>query len=231
VNSLLSDMSADSDRRAVKVEQVKRLGGLNSQQLRDWVRAQQNLIRSIIETGNATVGDCEWRDPKSPCWARIGRLWVEIGNMDPETAACAPSGLVALFGGSESSANSFATMFGGCGKGNFVGPIFALVLAMAGLLALAFFVLRFVRPRWKRFWYGCERSGRCGCKHRTESTTADDPDTLIQLDLELTKKIALKEELEAKLKAKLKKKEEETHPLLQLTQYHDAHSSSKQLSH
>jgi hypothetical protein len=204
-NSLLSDFSNGVDSSVLQAKALKLVGALNKKQLDDTVLAFNTFFRACLAVQNRTVDPCDWRNPNSTCWEKLGTFLGEVGTMDPETAACAPSGIVAFFGGSPSSA--FYEAFGGCGKGNLIGPFVLVAVSAAGSVLLVFVVAYYLLPNYQRWSAGRTRG--------TRSTTSSDSEELVRLDQELT-------QLEEKLRlAKLKKGRKEEEAIALVGQYRD----------
>ena len=176
-NGLLVEFASGVEKAVIQSKVLKRLGALTKKQLRDTVTAWNTFFRACLEAQNRTVGNCNWRDANSTCWDKLGRFMADIGTMDPDTAGCAPSGLVGFFGGSASDA--FAEAFNGCGKGNFIATLAVIAVLIVGATLLAVACVYVCWPVYQRRRAGKERG--------TRSTTFSDPDDLVALDQELTR--------------------------------------------
>lgn len=179
--------------RAAKLQTalIKKLGAVSAQQIRDWVIAQNGFVQAIIDAVNHTISNCDPRNGNTTCFTNLGKIIADLGNLDPDRAKCAPSGIVAFFGGSATTSTAFAEMFGGCARGNLIGPLFVLasVAFGAGLFLMLF--LYFLRPRYQR-WRMRDRG--------TKSTTDTDNRELVEADRRLTKNLKEYEELLSKMK-------------------------------
>jgi hypothetical protein len=174
----IADLKAIATQSDLVEGDMSRLGPLAQVAIETLQRAVISLsafFPAILAAESAISNGCNLTRLNDTCWKDIAALVVAIGNLDPDTAACAPSALAKLFG--SSTIDAWAQSFGGCSRGNLIVGFLLAALIMFGSGFLVFVLIRYIIPAIRRRADG----------GRLRSTVRSDDPSKVALDEEITK--------------------------------------------